>query len=1374
MKKVIVALFAVLMVLASCSMEDSSNGIVSFDVGENSRGNVSVIEMDVAYYVVHGTSGGQTFNSGNISIDGGENAFEIRPGNWTFYAEAFNKNDQKIGRSDDVEANIKSGPGNHVSLTVREIAGEGDVTFNLKYTNQIDPDTPLYVMIDDGEKQPLVVKDGVHALTVSLSNGFHVVWIYEGENGNPSDVFTIRVVTGYPTKVTGEYVTSSAGDGYFDIEGDIVQTPEISFFDAFNGTVPVNLEYELEAIVKGVSGQIEYTWFLDGTEAKDQTTATYTVESLQSIGLEVGTQHNLMLMIRAGNVVWTSNRYFFTVGQAVTLPTIESPGLGDSAWNTQWNYDGGSQTITINVEGSTEGFEIKYFIDDQEVVAEGNVITVDPQSYSIGQHELRYEITGYGIPDSGSLGRFMITPSVYLSLDQTDGLNSYDKLTGSVQVNPAGDYGYVGIGIFNADSSEELIEEIDFDDSGYTKFEVSLGSLTTSGEYTVLAGVTDSYDNPTFSALSEEKTIQVTVPDFSIYTVSDKVYSGGSFSIYANETSGPGNSYVWYVNGEEVHLSDGQTGYSSFNVGNVSWPTGTYEIYLMRDGINSNTITIEIVEEPRLGILVNGSLNGNNWASGKAVRFEIWNPEGHELSEINWYVYADGPGIDESKYTIDESKLGLTVHEDVSASNISVDVELKVDGISHRLYGSASSSGGGYADGISISIDKFVVKPSESVKATYYIGSNFDYNETGMYNSISSAVLTVFGVDKSGQRNVLSGYPITFTSDQLPVADVLTIEADVEDYTRYVLRIDAYYWDYSSGVEPVEVQGAWWENIVTVSENGIIGIQAGDVYQMLQIDGADGIAVGLGTLILSDDGSNQYVKYVIKFTEDMIPQGPEQEMTGMPFEIEKGTFTSNGGSITFNGQSMVPGPDGTGQVEYTVTIDGNEFVDDDGRTWTRLNTETRSKSRAISDFNGSWKFADINLDSSFMTAMMNFVFTMMEQQMGAEMMMPDNYKNLLTFDAGEGIGVSLGAELYNGLLTMNAGIGLDATIMDGISLADDLMLLAGATGDIDSYGGDDLLTMDGYAIPLALQLSSDESVMLLYVLMRQGDNGYQPMLVLPLSNVSSLDFPKATGSHFSKTMRSTMSEVMDMAKTAEQKLGSDGSDVLYNLFAVPLFNSNVNSTGKWNVEVTSGDTEFLERIFGGYMYSLMGSMTTGGGYEIWSYDGPSDPSGSYHYSLAYGGGATSGYANFNVTSSGEDPNEVNMMVQVSFRGLPVYEGTLRLTRDTSLSFMDVCEEMVASSSGPSTGYIELRSNGEVWFGYGETEAEGMNICVGTYGLDGGKIVIETANDLLPELEGLSISFGGLFGYSQSGDSAEIMILQQKNGADFGLKFNAVG
>ena len=106
--------------------------------------------------------------------------------------------------------------------------------------------------------------------------------------------------------------------------------------------------------------------------------------------------------------------------------------------------------------------------------------------------------------------------------------------------------------------------------------------------------------------------------------------------------------------------------------------------------------------------------------------------------------------------------------------------------------------------------------------------------------------------------------------------------------------------------------------------------------------------------------------------------------------------------------------------------------------------------------------------------------------------------------------------------------------------------------------------------------------------------------------------------------------------------------------------------------------------------------------------------------------------------------------------------------------MEVCEEMVASSSGPSTGYIELRSNGEVWFGYGETEAEGMNICVGTYGLDGGKIVIETASDLLPELEGLSISFGGLFGYSQSGDTAEIMILQQKNGADFGLKFNAVG
>lgn len=1370
MKKVIVALFAVLMVLASCSMEDSSNGIVSFDVGENSRGNVSVIEMDVAYYVVHGTSGGQTFNSGNISIDGGENAFEIRPGNWTFYAEAFNKNDQKIGRSDDVEANIKSGPGNSVSLTVREIAGEGDVTFNLKYTNQINPDTPLYVMIDDGEKQQLVVKDGVHALTVSLSNGFHVVWIYEGDNENPSDVFTIRVVTGYPTTVTGEYVTSSAGDGYFDIEGDIVQTPEISFFDAFNGTVPVNLEYELEAIVKGVSGQIEYTWFLDGAVVEDQTTATYTVKSLQSIDLEVGTQHNLMLMIRSGNIVWTSNRYFFTVGQAVTLPTIESPGLGDSAWNTQWNYDGGSQTITINVEGSTEGFEIKYFIDDQEVVAEGNVITVDPQSYSIGQHELRYEITGYGLTRSGSLGLFVINPSVTLTLDKTSGLYNYDKLTGSVQVNPAENYEFAAVEIVGSDGLVgPLVQKISLDESGHTDFEVSLGSLTTTGTYTVHARVADRDSNPTFEGLSEEKTIQITVPDFSIVTDnSDKVIVGNELSIRVNESSS-GSTYEWYINGK---LASTQSEYGNFYEF-IRWPAGTYEIYLMKDGVKSNTITIEVVEEPRLGILINGSLNGNNWASGNAVRFEIWNPDGHELSEINWYVYADGPGIDESQYTIAESELGLTVHEDVFASSISADVELKVDGISHRLYGSAYSSGDEYDNGLAIYFDKLVVAPGEGFGGNYTI-SYYMPDPEGYYQyPIETATVRLFGVKADGSEGIPIWTKEYSREDKtLPAHEKFNLNETTDEYTSYKVAIDFTYTDNFS-VEPHPYDGEW-TNSIPVSSERIIPIQAGDVYQMLQIDGADGIAVGLGTLVLSDDGSNQYVRYVIKFTEDMIPQDSEQGMTEMPFEIEKGTFTSNGGSITFNGQSMVPGPDGTGQVEYTVTINGNEFVDDDGRTWTRLNTVTKSASRAISDFNGSWKFADINLDSSFMTAMMNFVFTMMEQQMGAEMTMPDNYKNLLTFDEGEGIGVSLGAKLHDGLLTMNAGIGLDATIMDGISLADDLMLLAGATGELDSYSEEDLLTMDGYALPLALQLSSDKSVMLLYVLMRQGDKGYQPMLVLPLSKVSSLDFPKATGSHFSKTMRSTMSEVMDMAKTAELKLGSDGSDVLYNLFAVPLFNSNVSSTGKWNVEVTSGDTEFLERIFGGYMYSLMGSMTTGGGYEIWSYDGPSDPSMTYHYSLAYGDGATSGYANFNVTSSGEDPNEVIMMVQVSFRGLPVYEGTLRLTRDTSLSFMDVCEEMVASSSGPSTGYIELRSNGQVWFGYGETEAEGMNICVGTYGLDGGKIVIETASDLLPELEGLSISFGGLFGYSQSGDSAEIMILQQKNGADFGLKFNAVG
>ena len=1344
MKKLLAIMFAVLLVLSSCSMENNSRAVVSFDFdGGNSRG-ISVVDMDTAYYVVEG-SGPSSFNSGRIGVDSAEVSFEILPGSWSFMASAYNDEEQKIGESQSVSVTVNSGANAPIQLTVRELDGEGSVTFSIKYTNADAPDTALHIQADDGTRTVMAKEGNIHTLTLTLSNGFHDISIYEGDSTTPSEVVAVRVVTGYDTKVTMEYVASSFGDGYFEIDSDITQTPVVTLEPGITATaIPMNIPFSVDSTIEGFSGSVSYQWFLNGVVVPDATSSKLYIESLNALEetmnagpIEAGTPLSLVLKVTSGDLTWTSDAFLFTAADEISFPTVSV-----AEEERVWTYNDEAKTVILDIQNLSADFSISFAVDGVEIQPEVSSLVINPADYTVGGHFVTFTISSesLGLSSEGSLFSFMVVPTVTLQIDDND-IASYEYLTGSVSVAPVGVYKVlvsVGDGL--------VYEDLTLNGSSSVDFSFPLGAIREDGDYDVVATVsTLEYES---LASSQSVSINVNVPAITITTDSLKVYQGQDLEIISHENASVSGGYQWVINGEVL---TGNEYNWNFHVSPLSWPAGEYTIQLKKGGEESNPLTIEVFEAPDLELLVNGQRTGGEFSVGDEVTFSISNPDNVKLSEISWTL----DGHEKPEY-YGQEEVTIEITEETSYS---MDVDLLADGVPFQLYRYVYA----YDNGSDVQnfntylrVDKVIIDPESGELNVYY---GFDDYEENIGYPVTSAELELVRLGTE-EEVVVDSYVIESSAAEGSTTFNLT-EAGTYD-VRLICRTDGGECTYHYKV--------------FCTSDSILPVEAQEVYQAIIFDeDADATAdsnatVGTGTLLIDRDES-VFAYYYVEFTEDMLAAmtNPDESGSGVgnPMTIDGGRLEESGDTLTLSGSN---------DKTYVFTKTSEGYKDESGHVWKKLNTSTR----AIGDFTGSWSLSEIRPSAAFMNKAYEIGKDYLEKYVDADR----PWGSIVSFDdeAGEGIGVNVGLEIrQDGIFNLSAAVDLDFSALNveasdneavkSVSLADDLELLGKMSGEISSYGKDDMLVIGGESYPIAIQKSTDGSVLIIYILAEM-ESGYEAMFAVPLTKNDTTPPASVPTEAFSEPMYFTMNGVMDLAIEAETGLGEAGSQLLYDLFAYGD-NNNFSSlkNGIWDVDsIKAGDEQskaMIEDLFGSSIYALMGMLSADNGNSFYS-DSSTINGRAYNFRCADEDYSTRAYLNITLTPQ-EDADVVKAEVSVMYDNLPItYAGTISLSRRADAKFTELAKGSMFLSTPLDEMSFEFRTDGELWMTFpGQTA---MHVC--DYGLSDGMITVLSSADILPELNGLALVFGGSLPYEVQADGVRINVLEDWSRQPIGLTLEA--
>lgn len=1338
MKKLLAIMFAVLLVLSSCSMENNSRAVVSFDFdGGNSRG-ISVVDMDTAYYVVEG-SGPSSFNSGRIGVDSAEASFEILPGSWSFMASAYNDEEQKIGESQSVSVTVNSGANAPIQLTVRELDGEGSVTFSIKYTNADAPDTALHIQADDGPWTVMAKEGNIHTLTLTLSNGFHEISIYEGDSTTPSEVVAVRVVTGYDTKVTMEYVASSFGDGYFEIDSDITQTPVVTLEPGITATaIPMNIPFSVDSTIEGFSGSVSYQWFLNGVVVPDATSSKLYIESLNALEetmnagtIEAGTHLSLVLKVTSGDLIWTSDAFLFTAADEISFPTVSV-----AEEERVWTYNDEAKTVILDIQNLSADFSISFAVDGVEIQPEVSSLVINPADYTVGSHSVTYTIISeaLGLTSEGSLFSFMVVPTVTLQIDNNT-IASYEYLTGSVSVAPVGTYKVlvsVGEGL--------VYEDLTLNGSSSVDFSFPLGAISEDGNYNVVATVsTLEYES---LASSQTVSINVNVPAITITTDSLKVYQGQELNITSQENSVITGSYQWIVNGKS--FEDYTLG-STFNVYQLSWPAGEYEILLKIGEEVSNPLTIEVFEAPDLELLVNGKRYDSDISVGDSVTFSISNPDNVKLSEISWTL----DGHEKPEY-YGQEEVTIEITEETSYS---MDVDLLADGVPFQLYRYVYA----YDNGSDVQnfntylrVDKVIIDPESGELNVYY---GFDDYEENIGYPVTSAELELVRLGTE-EEVVVDSYVIESSAAEGSTTFNLT-EAGTYD-VRLICRTDGGECTYNYKV--------------FCTSDSILPVEAQEVYQAIIFDeDADATAdsnaaVGTGTLLIDRDES-VFAYYYVEFTEDMLAAmtNPDESGSGVgnPMTIDGGRLEESGDTLTLSGSN---------DKTYVFTKTSEGYKDESGHVWKKLNTSTR----AIGDFTGSWSLSEIRPSAAFMNKAYEIGKDYLEKYVDADR----PWGSIVSFDdeAGEGIGVNVGLEIrQDGIFNLSAAVDLDFSALNvkdsdneavkSVSLADDLELLGKMSGEISSYGKDDMLVIGGESYPIAIQKSTDGSVLIIYILAEM-ESGYEAMFAVPLTKNDTTLPASVPTEAFSEPMYFTMNGIMDLAIEAETGLGEAGSQLLYDLFA---YGDNTSfsslNNGIWDVDSIKADDEqskaMIEDLFGSSIYALMGMLSADNGHSFYS---DSSTINGRAYNFICDDDSTRAYLNITLTPQ-EETDVVEAEVSVMYDNLPItYAGTVSLSRRADAKFTELAKGSMFLSTPLDELSFEFRTDGELWMTFpGQTA---MHVC--DYGLSDGMITVLSSADILPKLNGLALVFGGSLPYEVQADGVRINVLEDWSRQPIGL------
>ena len=335
MKRALYVLFVILSVLAvsliSCSNEvsvETEGTLVISIAGGQSRGLLPTVSMNVAQYslTVTNSSGEEVARK---SLDAGTTSMSYRlpAGTYTVRIDALNNEGTVIG-SGETSATVTAGGTNSVTVTIRELEGNGVFAVSISANDGYELTLKLYNPAGEEVYTGDLVYAGGRYVTdgqVVLGNGFYGFSIFRNDTGAVVKSDSIRIVKDYTTTYSAEFTFQS--DGSLAIINEMVDIPTIKI--TLEKSV-LGVEDNLEAVAE-VSGISDYTacWLIDGVPVG--AFGEYADLSQAVEGLEEG-EHEVALCVRNSQIMWAESEVFivgYEGGTTLSLSRLVAGGSID-------------------------------------------------------------------------------------------------------------------------------------------------------------------------------------------------------------------------------------------------------------------------------------------------------------------------------------------------------------------------------------------------------------------------------------------------------------------------------------------------------------------------------------------------------------------------------------------------------------------------------------------------------------------------------------------------------------------------------------------------------------------------------------------------------------------------------------------------------------------------------------------------------------------------------------------------------------------------------------------------------------------------------------------------------------------------------------
>ena len=1334
MKKHLFTILAILLLIIGCDTQSISKGEICVNI--NSR-SIDPISMETEYYKVSVTSDLNIQSAPRVDKNESSVRFNVEPGTWTVKVDAYNAQDDLIGTGSK-DISVSGGSAVQCSIEIKEIEGEGTFSFYYTYdpSSSFNPgDRKIKAILSpvDESSSATVFEGKVSDYSSKINqykvnNGYYSFELYELCNDSSYKlIYTdeVRIVADSVSSLNGRlYVNTVPGDSFFTKEeSNISQTKY--------GKIHILIDNKTAPIDSNIRASIEF----ENDEDNIGSVAWYINDVFADYGSTLS--YNLFSRAKAGDVIKLS-----------AIANISEPGkyyeyYEDYCYITITDAVGFPRSMSIQRKKEDGKIDLTYGYNDEkaEIICRNN----DETSYN--------EMNG----DWYINGELKVEDSSTLTIDDLKpylGNNTIEFVY------------WIGDDCISQENSLTVIPDI-------SKIDVIIDNL--------YAGRKCEFDFKVISV--PELTFNKNIAHLLLVDENGQNHYVGNSNPYLPESGTYKIMFcyydenpVWlnYLTGQEIKITDPtekeilvspsntimKGGYAKFeipyvinNVEEVAWFLDGKEIKTSIYGYNSDLGFDEISGTSR-----NWQCDNIEWPVGE---HELKAVNGDDIYKTTIHVYetpvefiakwrVDNKGkryiqfvpkdIDYSGNYTTEYNTGSTIHclsgdewveYDTMYSKNEFIVSYEYDGKDYKFYGYCNPDFDYVSINASVSFDKY------------------------LYTTEDYIIVNVNVSDPDAEYQF-------FLDEQ-------EIDINFDGNDEYLLpRIKELGTHSFSIIDPNDEE-ILCSRVFVVSEEGFAPDTPIEVYERLSLDMVDYVVEGnkvqapdisYVSLIFYED---YYVMYGASYPQGMIVDGGEYEKSkdSTTYVLQSSISENKSYTLTKNEEDKT-----------LVEKSGDDIINE----YKQINDPNCTREGIY----GSWEFSEIRPTTSLLNALLTTFIPSNEK-------IP--FENLVWFNEGdentkpEGIGLKLQFEIDDDWITAYIDLDLDVSAFDNqISFVPGVGLHL--SGKVEYEETDGYLSILGNGLPIYIQPSIDNSVLLIHYMVDNG-NGEMNSFAIPLKRSEAIDNPldvietTLTDTTFKETTNLTMDSVFDfISETADLVSLPAGDDetisvkqVIPEMFMgnpVRLLNKAGEMTkdytipcGKWSVSTITMDElktvpgyqegfeesfePFFEEesyadfcsVFGDTLYVLMNELYFVNGSNKLCCRGTDKSDGN---AIVFEAREEYGVSEITVKPLNYITNNT-FYVEIEYHkyAVPVKKGYLKLSLETEGSdisclydFLKDMAEMGLNVNSDSI-FAEFNEDGEVWYKAGNNSYK-----VAEYILADDSIILKTDSatilDLIPNLD----------------------------------------